>query len=157
MDLLKKFGMAGSVNKAIVVGNVGGEPEVRSTQDGSKIASFSLATSEGWKDKVTGERKDKTEWHRIVVFNPNLVEVVEKYVHKGTKLYVEGQLQTRQWTDKEGKERYTTEIVLSRFRGELTILTPKSESGFGDFEGGGQRVAAQASGGNSIADDEIPF
>lgn len=148
--------MAGSVNKAIVVGNVGGEPEIRSTQDGSKIANFSLATSEGWKDKLTGERKDKTEWHRVVVFNPNLVEVVEKYVHKGSKLYVEGQLQTRQWTDKEGKERYSTEIVLSRFRGELTILTPKGEGGAADFEGGGHRAVAQQSGG-SIADDEIPF
>ena len=146
--------MAGSVNKAIVVGNVGGEPEVRNTQDGSKIANFSLATSEGWKDKLTGERKDKTEWHRVVVFNPNLVEVVEKYVRKGTKLYVEGQLQTRQWTDKEGKERYTTEIVLSRFRGDLTILTPKGE-GSGDFEST-QRVSAQA-GGRSVPDDEIPF
>ena len=146
--------MAGSVNKAIVVGNVGGEPEIRNTQDGSKIANFSLATSEGWKDKLTGERKDKTEWHRVVVFNPNLVEVVEKYVRKGTKLYVEGQLQTRQWTDKEGKERYTTEIVLSRFRGDLTILTPKGE-GSGDFENN-HRVAAQA-GGSPVADDEIPF
>lgn len=149
--------MAGSVNKAIVVGNVGGTPEVRNTQDGSKIANFSLATSEGWKDKLTGERKDKTEWHRIVVFNPNLVEVVEKYVHKGTKLYVEGQLQTRQWTDKEGKERYSTEIVLSRFRGDLTILTPKGENGgAADFDGGGQRAVAQQAGG-SIVDDEIPF
>ena len=150
-------GMAGSVNKAIVVGNVGGEPEIRSTQDGSKIANFSLATSEGWKDKLTGERKDKTEWHRIVVFNPSLVEVVEKYVHKGTKLYVEGQLQTRQWTDKEGKERYSTEIILSRFRGELTILTPKGEGGgTADFDNGGHRAVAQQSGG-SVADDEIPF
>lgn len=147
--------MAGSVNKAIVVGNVGGEPEIRSTQDGSKIANFSLATSEGWKDKLTGERKDKTEWHRIVVFNPNLVEVIEKYVHKGTKLYVEGQLQTRQWTDKEGKERYSTEIVLSRFRGELTILTPKGEGSTADFDGGHRAVAGQS--GGSITDDEIPF
>lgn len=148
--------MAGSVNKAIVVGNVGGEPEIRSTQDGSKIANFSLATSEGWKDKLTGERKDKTEWHRIVVFNQNLVDVVEKYVRKGTKLYVEGQLQTRQWTDKEGKERYSTEIVLSRFRGDLTILTPKGEGGgAADFDGGHRAVAGQA--GGSIADDEIPF
>ncbi|MEK7654885.1 MAG: single-stranded DNA-binding protein [Pseudomonadota bacterium] len=148
--------MAGSVNKAIVVGNVGGEPEIRSTQDGSKIANFSLATSEGWKDKLTGERKDKTEWHRIVVFNPNLVDVVEKYVRKGTKLYVEGQLQTRQWTDKEGKERYSTEIVLSRFRGDLTILTPKGEGGgSADFDGGHRAVAGQT--GGSIHDDEIPF
>ncbi|MCR5225129.1 MAG: single-stranded DNA-binding protein [Alphaproteobacteria bacterium] len=121
--------MAGSVNKVILVGNVGRDPEVRSAQDGSKIVSFSVATSEFWKDKVSGERKDKTEWHRVVVFNPNLAEVCEKYLHKGSKVYIEGQLQTRRWQDQGGIEKYTTEVVLSRFKGELALLDSRSDSG----------------------------
>ena len=117
--------MAGTLNKVILVGNLGKDPEVRFMPDGSKVTSFSLATGEVWKDKNTGERKEKTEWHRITIFNERLIEIVEKYVRKGTKLYLEGQLQTRGWTDKTGVERYTTEIVLGKFRGDLIILDPK--------------------------------
>src|SRR5215470_10837201 len=114
--------MAGSVNKVILVGNLGRDPEIRSTQDGTRVANLSLATSESWRDKNTGERKERTEWHRVVIFNERLVDVVEKYVKKGSKLYVEGALQTRKWTDNTGAEKYTTEVVLQRFRGELTML-----------------------------------
>ena len=114
--------MAGSVNKVILVGNLGRDPEIRSTTSGQRIANFSLATSENWRDRATGERKERTEWHRVVVFNERLVEVIEKYVKKGSKLYIEGALQTRKWTDNSGQERYTTEIVLQNFRGELTML-----------------------------------
>jgi single-strand DNA-binding protein len=114
--------MAGSVNKVILVGNVGRDPEMRSTNDGRRIANFSIATSETWKDRVSGERKERTEWHRVVVFNENLAEIVEKYVHKGSKLYVEGALQTRKWTDNAGVERYSTEIVLAAYRGSITLL-----------------------------------
>ena len=109
--------MAGSVNKVILVGNIGRDPEIRSTQDGMRIANLSLATSETWRDKSSGERKEKTEWHRVAVFNDRLVDVIEKYVKKGAKLYIEGQLQTRKWTDKDGQDRYTTEVVLGRFNG----------------------------------------
>jgi single-strand DNA-binding protein len=123
-----EFLMAGSINKVILVGNLGKDPEIRSTQDGSKVASFSIATSEYWKDKVSGERKDKTEWHRIVVFNPNLAEICEKYLHKGSKVYVEGQLQTRKWQDQSGNDRYSTEVVLSKFRGELTLLDSRQDA-----------------------------
>lgn len=114
--------MAGSINKVILVGNLGREPEIRNSSDGSKIVSFSIATSETWKDKNTGERKDKTEWHRIVIFNDRLADVAEKYLKKGSKVYIEGQLQTRKWTDNNNMERYTTEVVISRFRGEMTLL-----------------------------------
>lgn len=120
--------MAGSINKVILVGNLGRDPEVRAAQDGSKIANLSIATSETWKDKLTGERKEKTEWHRVVVFNPQISEYVEKYVTKGTKLYIEGQLQTRKWQDQTGVERYTTEVVLTRFKGEISILDSKGDS-----------------------------
>lgn len=120
-----------SVNKAILVGNLGRDPEVRSTQDGMKIVQLSVATSESWKDKTSGERKDKTEWHRVVIFNERIAEVAEKYLRKGQKIYVEGQLQTRKWTDKDGAEKYTTEVVLSRFKGELTMLE-KSEGQLSD-------------------------
>lgn len=127
--------MSASVNKVILVGNLGKAPEIRFSSDGGKIATFSLATSDSWKDKMTGERKDRTEWHRVVVFNDKLSEVVEKYLQKGSKVYVEGQLQTRKWTDQQGIERYSTEIVLQKFRGELTILDSKgtgaSEGGYG--------------------------
>ena len=163
--------MAGSVNKVILVGNIGRDPEIRSTQDGTRIANLSLATSENWRDKAIGERKEKTEWYRVVVFNDRLVDVIEKYVKKGAKLYIEGQLQTRKWTDKEGQERYTTEVVLGRFNGQLTMLDGRS--GGEGFGGGADHDAAPAprasSGGGGMSrgggrapaaqdlDDEIPF
>lgn len=118
--------MAGSLNRVQIIGNLGRDPEVRSTQDGMKIVTLNVATSETWKDK-SGERKEKTEWHRVVIFNERLAEVAEKYLRKGAKLYLEGSLQTRKWTDKDGVEKYTTEIVLGRFRGELTLLDGKRE------------------------------
>ena len=114
--------MAGSVNKVILVGNLGKDPDVRRLNSGDQVVSFSLATSENWRDKTSGERKEKTEWHNVVIFNENLGKVVEQYCKKGSKVYVEGQLQTRKWQDKDGHDRYTTEIVLQRFRGELTLL-----------------------------------
>lgn len=114
-----------SVNKVILVGNVGRDPEIRATNSGQRVANLSLATSESWRDKNSGERKEKTEWHRVIVFDDRLVEVVEKYVHKGSKLYLEGALQTRKWTDKSGDEKYTTEVVLSKFRGEIVMLDSK--------------------------------
>src|SRR5437879_1402978 len=127
--------MAGSVNKVILVGNLGRDPEIRSTQDGTKVANLSLATSESWRDKNTGERKERTEWHRVVIFNERLVDVVEKYVKKGSKLYVEGALQTRKWTDNTGAEKYSTEVVLQRFRGELTMLDGRGGGGGGGIGG----------------------
>ncbi|MFA7431733.1 MAG: single-stranded DNA-binding protein, partial [Rhodospirillaceae bacterium] len=132
--------MAGSVNKVILIGNLGKDPEVRTTQNGGKIVNFTLATSESWKDKQTGERREKTEWHRVAVFNPNLASVAERFLRKGSKVYVEGQLQTRKWTDQSGAERYTTEVVLQQFRGELTLLDGRGEGGGGggyDSTGGG--------------------
>ena len=114
--------MAGSVNKVILVGNLGRDPEIRSTQDGTRVATLNLATSESWRDRASGERKERTEWHRVAIFNDRLVEVAEKYLRKGSKIYVEGQLQTRKWQDQQGQDRYTTEIVLGRFRGDLTML-----------------------------------
>jgi len=119
--------MSGSVNKVVLVGNLGKDPEIRMVQDGTKIAQLSVATSESWRNKVTGERQDRTEWHRVVIFNPNIAEVCEKYLRKGAKVYVEGQLQTRKWTDQSGQEKYTTEIVLPKFKGELTMLDGRSE------------------------------
>src|SRR3954464_6619540 len=114
--------MAGSVNKVILVGNLGADPEIRSLNSGDRVANLRVATSETWRDKSSGERKERTEWHRVVIFNDNLVKVAEQYLKKGAKVYVEGQLQTRKWTDKDNQEKYTTEVVLSRFRGELTML-----------------------------------
>jgi single-strand DNA-binding protein len=161
--------MAGSVNKVILVGNLGRDPEIRLTQDGQRIANFSLATSENWRDKSSGERRERTEWHRVVVFNDRLVDVIEKYVKKGSKLYLEGALQTRKWTDKDGQERYTTEVVLQRFRGERTMLDGKGGGGAGaggDYAeeepvaaGGGRNVMGGARGGagGGDLDDEIPF
>ena len=151
--------MAGSVNKVILVGNLGRDPEVRSTQDGAKIVQLSLATSESWNDRTSGERRERTEWHRVVIFNDRIAEVAEKYLHKGSKIYVEGQLQTRKWQDKEGLDRYTTEIVVGRFRGELTMLDSRSSEG-GGYGGGpsDEPVAAGGGGGGaSDLDDEIPF
>ena len=129
--------MAGSVNKVILVGNLGRDPEIRSTQDGTRIANLSLATSESWRDKSTGDRKERTEWHRVVIFNDRLVDIVERYLKKGSKIYVEGALQTRKWTDNSGQERYSTEVVLQRFRGELTMLDGGRGGEGGGFSGGG--------------------
>ena len=160
--------MAGSINKVILVGNLGRDPEVRFSQDGNKIVNMSLATSESWTDRSSGERREKTEWHRVVIFNDRLAEVAEKYLNKGSKVYLEGQLQTRKWTGNDGIEKYTTEVVLSRFRGELTMLDSRSGGGSGDYGGGGEPeyVTPDASGavgggqGGGIGDDlddEIPF
>ena len=130
--------MAGSINKVILVGNLGRDPEIRSTNDGTRIANLNLATSETWRDRNSGERKERTEWHRIVIFNERLVEIAEKYLRKGSKIYVEGALQTRKWTDNAGAEKYSTEVVLQRFRGELTMLDGAggARSGGGAMEGG---------------------
>jgi len=160
--------MAGSVNKVILVGNLGRDPEIRSTQDGLRIANLSVATSESWRDKASGERKEKTEWHRVAIFNERLVDVVEKYLKKGAKVYIEGALQTRKWTDNSGQERYTTEVVLQRYRGELTMLDGRSGgSGEGyaveavEEESPAPRVSAPRgaarSGASQELDDEIPF
>lgn len=142
--------MAGSLNKVTLIGNLGKDPEIRFMPDGSRVASFSLATSDSWKDKSTGERKDKTEWHRIAVFNEKLAEVIEKYVRKGTKLYIEGQLQTRKWTDQSGADKYTTEIVLGKFRGDLVILDSKKSDG--EFDGHVDETPSDIP-----VDDDIPF
>jgi single-strand DNA-binding protein len=153
--------MAGSVNKVILVGNLGKDPEIRVTQEGTKLATFSVATSEQWKDKTTQERVDRTEWHRVVVFNEKLSEIVEKYLRKGSKVYLEGQLQTRKWTDQAGQERYTTEVVIPRFRGELTMLDGAKSSNnteFSSFESSAQPLPREAiAGGSRDIDDEIPF
>jgi single-strand DNA-binding protein len=166
--------MAGSVNKVILIGNRGRDPEIRSTQDGTRIANFSVATSESWRDKASGERKERTEWHRVVIFNDRLVDIVEKYLKKGAKVYIEGALQTRKWTDNSGQERYTTEVVLQRFRGELTMLDGRSGGGAGAGAGGygedapAEDFATASSGGSAPPraerrapvqelDDEIPF
>jgi single-strand DNA-binding protein len=119
--------MSGSVNKVILVGNLGRDPEVRHSQDGNKIVQLSIATSETWRDKTTGERKDRTEWNRVVIFNDRLADIAERFLQKGSKVYIEGQLQTRKWTDAEGQERYTTEVILGRYRGELTMLDSRGE------------------------------
>src|SRR3546814_6449484 len=121
--------MAGSVNKVLLGGNLGRNPENRSTQDGTKIANLSLATSETWRDRNSGERRERTEWHRVVIFNEKLCEVAEKYLRKGSKIYIEGALQTRKWTDQNGVEKYTTEVVLQRFRGDLTMRSEESRVG----------------------------
>ena len=152
--------MAGSVNKVILVGNLGRDPEVRTLNDGSPVVTLSLATSENWKDRTSGERRERTEWHRVVIFNENLAKVAENYLKKGAKIYIEGQLQTRKWTDKDGNEKYTTEVVLQRYRGELTMLDSRAD-------GGGAQVSDQSaapapgngggSSGGDDFDDEIPF
>lgn len=168
--------MAGSVNKVILVGNLGRDPEVRFAQDGTKIVNMSLATSESWKDKSTGERREKTEWHWVVIFNDRLADVAEKYLRKGSKCYIEGALQTRKWTDNSGVEKYSTEVVLQRYRGELTMLDSRNEGGgYGgggggysggdsgpDYGGGSDNGGGSSNGGGGNApggdlDDEIPF
>jgi single-strand DNA-binding protein len=142
--------MAGSVNKVILVGNLGKDPEVRSTQDGSKIVNLTLATSETWNDRVSGERKEKTEWHRVVIFNDRTADVAEKYLKKGAKIYVEGSLQTRKWTDQGGQERYTTEVVIGRFNGALTMLDTRSGGG----DSGGYSEGGSVAGGGGYAPRE---
>ena len=161
--------MAGSVNKVILVGNLGADPEIRRTQDGRPIANLSIATSESWRDKNTGERREKTEWHRVVVFNEGLCKVIEQYVKKGSKVYIEGQLQTRKWQDQSGQDKYTTEVVLQGFNGNLTMLDGRGDSGGGNFgggqtSGGGDFGQSGPSGGGGFGgpsggdiDDEIPF
>jgi single-strand DNA-binding protein len=170
--------MAGSVNKVILVGNLGADPEIRRTQDGRPVANLRVATSDSWKDKATGERKEKTEWHRVVIFNENLCRIAEQYLKKGSKVYIEGALQTRKWQDQSGQDRYSTEVVLQGFRGELTLLDRAGNASSGGGGGGGdfgsddasgefgssgptRRVAAAAGAGGRGArgdmDDEIPF
>ncbi|NKB52151.1 MAG: single-stranded DNA-binding protein [Rhizobiaceae bacterium] len=167
--------MAGSVNKVILVGNLGADPEIRRTQDGRPIANFSVATSESWRDKNTGERREKTEWHRVVCFNEGLCKVIEQYVKKGSKVYIEGQLQTRKWQDQSGQDKYTTEVVLQGFNGNLTMLDSRNQDGGGgggyggggnDYGGGGGGGGGSQSGGGGgfpggggggDMDDEIPF
>jgi single-strand DNA-binding protein len=157
--------MAGSVNKVVLVGNLGRDPEVRSTQQGSELCNLSIATSETWRDKGTGEKRERTEWHRVVIFNENLVRVAKDFLQKGRKVYIEGQLQTRKWQDQSGQDRYSTEIVLGRFRGDLQILDSRSQGGGGqmsDTGGGGYDSLPDDSGpGQAMPpaelDDEIPF
>lgn len=144
--------MAGSINKVILIGNLGKDPEIRSMQDGKTIVNFSIATSENWKDKTTGEQKAKTEWHRVVIFNEHLAKIAQNYLKKGSKVYVEGQLQTRKWTDQSGVEKYTTEVVLQRFKGELTMLDGRSEERVGNEV----QNKTEAPPSNNM-DDEIPF
>ena len=178
--------MAGSVNKVIIVGNLGRDPEVRSFQNGGKVVNLRIATSETWRDKSSGERKERTEWHSVAIFNENLAKVAEQYLKKGSKVYIEGQLETRKWQDQSGQDRYTTEVVLRQYRGELTILDGRdggggsgggagggdfggyddyqgggaSGGGGGGYQGGGARSGAGSgapAGGRSDMDDEIPF
>ena len=148
-----------SINKVILVGNVGQDPETRSTQDGREIANFSLATSDSWKDKNTGEKKEKTEWHRVVIFSPGLVGIVKNYVKKGTKVYLEGSLQTRKWTDNAGIEKFTTEIVLQNFNSVLQILDSRDRQSSGDSYSSGSSAKPSRSNDVHIEDndDEIPF
>lgn len=165
--------MAGSVNKVILIGNLGQDPEVKSFGNGGQVCNLSIATSENWKDKNTGERREKTEWHRVVIFNENLIKVAQNYLKKGSKIYIEGALQTRKWQDQSGQDKYSTEVVLQRYRGELTMLDSRSSEGGGGYGGGGQGgdnynqdsgnqgggapSGGAPSGGVGDLDDEIPF
>lgn len=156
--------MAGSVNKVILVGNLGKDPEVRMTQDGVKIVNLAIATSEQWRDRDTQERKERTEWHRVVIFNEKLADVADKYLRKGAKVYLEGQLQTRKWTDQNGQERYTTEVVIPRFRGEMTMLDSTRSQGveeesqaFGSPAPSSAPRAQESLPAMEPIDDEIPF
>ena len=160
--------MAGSVNKVILIGNLGKDPEIRRTQDGRPIANLSVATSESWRDKTTGERKEKTEWHRVVIFNEGLCKIVEQYLKKGSKVYLEGALQTRKWQDKDGNDKYSTEVVLQGFNSQLTMLDTRGgggggsalEDSGGDFGSSGpstRRPATVGAGKRGDMDDEIPF
>ena len=145
--------MSGSVNKVILVGNVGRDPEIRTLQSGQRVANLSIATSERWRDKVTGEQKEKTEWHRVSVFDDRLADVIEKYVTKGTRVYLEGALQTRKWTDQSNVEKYSTEVVLQKFRGELVMLGGGKERG----ETSEPRGSYPEPRGRDDLEDEIPF
>ena len=170
-DIEWRAAMAGSVNKVILVGNLGKDPEIRRTQDGRPIANLSIATSETWRDKATGERKEKTEWHRVVIFSEPLCKIVEQYLKKGAKVYIEGALQTRKWTDQSGVEKYSTEVVLQGFNSTLTMLEGRSGGGGGSFgsdDAGGDfgtsgpvssapRRPVAAGARNSDMDDDIPF
>ncbi|MBL0942209.1 MAG: single-stranded DNA-binding protein [Alphaproteobacteria bacterium] len=157
--------MAGYLNKVQLIGNLGRDPEVRNTQDGSKVVSLAVATTEYWRDKTTNERRERTEWHRVVIFNDKICEIAEKYLRKGSKVYLEGQLQTRKWTDNAGQERYTTEIVLQRFRGELMMMDSKggdasmdpSMDAFSDSSFSGQSFPSSSPPLTNDLDDEIPF
>jgi single-strand DNA-binding protein len=162
--------MAGSVNKVILIGNLGADPEVRHTQDGRPVVNLRLATSETWRDKGSGERKERTEWHRVVIFNENLAKVAEQYLKKGAKVFIEGQLQTRKYTDQQGQERYSTEVVLQQYRGELTMLDSRGVANTGasdmdrdDFGQSGPMDRPRAASGSKPAsftrelDDEVPF
>jgi single-strand DNA-binding protein len=160
--------MAGSVNKVILIGNLGADPEIRRTQDGRPIANLRVATSETWKDKTTGERREKTEWHRVVIFNEGLAKIAEQYLKKGSKIYLEGSLQTRKWQDQSGQDRYSTEVVLQGFNSVLTMLDRAGGGGSdfgsdagGDFGASGpsqsRKPAMAAAGGRGDLDDEIPF
>ena len=155
--------MAGSVNKVILVGNLGKDPEIRSLGSGDRVANLTIATSERWRDKASGEQKEKTEWHRVVIFNDNLVRVAEQYLKKGSSVYIEGSLQTRKWTDNTGQEKYSTEVVLQKFRGELTMLGGRGgdvERDEGGYGGGGFQRAQPSGPKESFSadlDDEIPF
>lgn len=167
--------MAGSVNKVILVGNLGADPEIRRMGSGDQVASLRIATSESWRDRNTGERRERTEWHNVVIFNDNLVKVVEQYVKKGSKIYIEGQLQTRKWQDQNGNDRYTTEVVLQKYRGELQMLDSRGEGGGGrqhlsDQSGGYDNGSSGFGGGSTQAegnrgsssfsrelDDDVPF
>ncbi|OJU30578.1 MAG: single-stranded DNA-binding protein [Nitrobacter sp. 62-13] len=161
--------MAGSVNKVILIGNLGADPEIKRTQDGRPIANLRIATSESWRDRTSGERKEKTEWHRVVIFNEGLCKIAEQYLKKGAKVYIEGQLQTRKWTDQNGVEKYSTEVVLQNFNSTLTMLDGRNSGGGnfgsddsgGDFgsgsPSGGQRRAVAAGARRGDMDDDIPF
>lgn len=170
--------MAGSINKVILVGNLGADPEIRQTQDGRPIANLRIATSESWRDRNSGERKERTEWHRVVIFNEGLCRIAEQYLRKGSKVYVEGQLQTRRWEDNQGQERYSTEVVLQGFNSQLAMLDSRAGGGMGDGSqagysggrdyGGGAGQGSMGGGGSSMGgsgggsfekelDDEIPF
>lgn len=169
--------MAGSVNKVILVGNLGADPEIRSLNSGDRVANLRIATSETWRDRSSGERKEKTEWHRVVIFNDNLVKVAEQYLRKGSKVYIEGSIQTRKWTDQSGQEKFSTEIVLQKFRGELTMLDGRGDNAGDSAGGGGDYGGGYGGGGGGFGggggqrnqgsgpredfsadlDDEIPF
>lgn len=168
--------MAGSVNKVIIIGNLGKDPEIRTLNSGERVANLTVATSEQWRDKASGERKEKTEWHRVVIFNDNLAKIAEQYLRKGSTVYLEGSLQTRKWTDQQGQEKYTTEIVLQRFNGNLTLLGGRGDTGGASSGGGGYNEYEDSYGGGGGApasagpkaqskqpaqsfdlDDEIPF
>ena len=160
--------MAGSVNKVILVGNLGKDPEIRSLGSGDRVANLTIATSESWRDKASGEKKEKTEWHRVVIFNDNLVKVAEQYLRKGSKVYLEGAIQTRKWSDQSGQEKFSTEIVLQKFRGELTMLDGRGDGdsageGGGSYNGGfssgprAQTSSAPREDFSADLDDEIPF